>query len=225
MTSGRVRAVAQHLAQALVEGAPAGVAVRLVAQHPGPHRRRHHARHRADAAPVVARASASIGVPSSSRPAASWRCGRLGGVGVGLEQHRADQRTAHRPARPRPSRSAGRRGRTGPGSSPTTSPAGRTSTRDAPAASIRATASALAAVRRGSAKTRASSSSVPGGGGRQSTGPVRAACVGQRVGQPRRRRPSPPIGSPLSSPVTARHGVRRAMPRRRRAGRRRRWTA
>ena len=64
---GRVRAVAQHLAQALVEravGLPPG---RGVVEDEHPHRRRHHARHRPDGAVVVAGSSARS--PSASKSA------------------------------------------------------------------------------------------------------------------------------------------------------------
>ena len=87
------RAVAQHLAQALVQRAPRRAVVHLVAHAEDPHRRRHHAGHRADRAASRGRAPRSIAVAGRQQP-----LGLLRRRGKTLEQHRADQRAAHRPA-------------------------------------------------------------------------------------------------------------------------------
>ena len=146
---GAVGAVAQHLAEALVERAE-----RPCRRAPSSRSSNIHidgeidAGHRADGAAVVAR------VERDRRRRRELALGLLGVVGQPLEQHRADQRAAQRARTRGPSRSAARRAGTCPRSRPSTSDAGRTSTsvgagREHP----RDRACALAAARRGSAMT------------------------------------------------------------------------
>ena len=160
---GGVRAVAQHLAQALVEGAPGRAAVDLVPQLEHPHRRRDHAGHRPDRAAVVARLQLD---PAGARAVASASSGRRREP---LEEHRADQRTAQRPGRALPARSAARRAGTAGARGRGPREPGRTSTSVGGWRSIAVERRPLASARRGSAITRARASSVPGSGGRQST--------------------------------------------------------
>ena len=192
MTSGAYAPYRRTLPSPSLSVHQAVRAVGLVAQHPDPHRRRHDAGHRADAAPVVAGLPGQRGAVGQAA-GGQRRRRRVGRVGQALQQHGPDQRAAQRTAGPLPRRPVGRRGRTRRGARPDHGGAGRTSTRDAPAASMRATAASLAATRRGSATTRTRSSSVPGGGGRQSTREVRRglrAAARRRGRRPRRRRPA-----------------------------------
>ena len=124
---GAVRAVAQHLAEALVEravGAPAGG---RVLEHEHPHRGRDHPGHRADGAAVVAGLQGDRVAPLEERD------GVLRVVDETLERGGAHQRAAQRAGGAPPTRSAGRRAGTGRGSRPSSSEAGRHVDQDAPA--------------------------------------------------------------------------------------------
>ena len=79
-----VGAVAQHLAEALVEGAVRAAPRGLVLQHEHPHRRGHHARHRPDRAAVVARTERDPG-------SGLEECGRV----VGVLHQALERRGAH----------------------------------------------------------------------------------------------------------------------------------
>ena len=178
---GAVGAVAQHLAEALVQRAPGRAAVHRVPQLEHPHRRRDHAGHRADGAVVVARVEgdrrrgrARARPPRRCRPGPRRACAPTSAPLIGPEARSQD--------------SGGPAWRNVPRSMPSTSEAGRTSTSSAPAESSRETAVRLASSRRGSAMTRARSASVPPIGGRQSTSVTWAACVAQGVGEQARRR-------------------------------------
>ena len=98
-----VCAVAQHLAEALVQGAPGGVVVGLVAQAEHPHRRRDDSGHRPDGTSAVAR------LPADTVTGRQHPFGRLGRRGEALEEHRADQRARASARTLVPSRPAGRR--------------------------------------------------------------------------------------------------------------------
>ena len=90
---GRVGAVAQHLAEPLVERAVRTRAGGGVLEHEHPHRRRDHAGHRADRAAVVARLEARRGAGLEERDRV------LGVVDEALEGGAAHQRPAQRAGR------------------------------------------------------------------------------------------------------------------------------
>ena len=92
---GAVRAVAQHLAQPLVERAPRLVAVDVVAQRVHPHRRADDAGHRPDGSTVVARLEVELACGEAL-------LGILGGVGEALEEHGTDERALERTRRALP---------------------------------------------------------------------------------------------------------------------------
>ena len=200
---GAVGAVPQHLAQSLVEGAPARLPVRLVAQHPGPHRRRHHAGHRAHAAhgrgtgtgrsacrrqpaglpaaprpPPGGRAATS----SSIAPISAPRSGPLARVPVDRRAGVAElpRAQADHLGR-RPDVHKGRPGREHPGH--------RRRVGGDPARDRR---------RPGPGRPR-----CPAAAGASRRGRCGAACVGQRVGQrgrPDRDDPRLPASSPVTTP-------------------------
>ena len=93
---GAVRAVAQHLAQALVERAVRPLSTRAVLQHPHPHGRRDDSGHRADGAAVVARLEADAAARLEERD------GVLGVVDESLQRGTAHERAAQRAGRPLP---------------------------------------------------------------------------------------------------------------------------
>ena len=93
---GAVGAVAQHLAEPLVEGAVRPPAGRAVLEDPHPHGRRDDAGHRADRAAVVARLEADRAARLEERDRV------LGVVDQALEGGAAHQRAAQRAGRPVP---------------------------------------------------------------------------------------------------------------------------
>ena len=181
---GAVRAVAQHLAQALVERAVGGAAVLGVAYHEHPHRRADHARHRADRrggggrapAATCPAASSALGLrarrgrsPSSSiAPISAPRIGpdarsQVDAAGPACRNIR--RRQAEHLAR-RPHADQLRPGGEQPADGDARWPRRR----------------------RGSARTLARAAAVPGSGGRQSTSVTRHGLLAQRLGQKARRR-------------------------------------
>ena len=158
---GAVGAVAQHLAEALVERAPRRVAVHLVAQLVDPHRRADDAGHRADGVAVVARLE-------GDRRRGELALGLLGGVGQPLEEHRADERALHRArgAVPLERRAGVQEGARARGRAPRRR-AGRRRARRRPAV-IRRSAAALASLAAGVGQDPGRSASVPSIGGCQS---------------------------------------------------------
>ena len=98
---GAVGAVAQHLAEALVERAAGLAAVHRVLQLEHPHRRRDHAGHRADGAVVVARVEgdrrrgrARARPPRGCRPAPRRACAPISAPRIGPEARSQRQRRA-----------------------------------------------------------------------------------------------------------------------------------
>src|SRR6185437_7425300 len=88
---GAVRAEAQHLAKTLVEGAVRAVAGGRVLDDEKRHRRTDDAGHRSDGAVVVTRLERDrAGIDETRRGFDRWR--------PTLEEHGADDRTAHRSA-------------------------------------------------------------------------------------------------------------------------------
>ena len=165
ITSGAVGAVAQHLAEPLVERAPRLVrrSARRAGEHP--HRRRDHAGHRPDRAAVVARLPARpvAGGERALGLAPAWRPG----------PRTASRRSARRASgrTPAPSSTGGPACRNWPALAARAPPTpGSTSTRCACAAEHRLPApAALAATRRGSAITAGHATPGRPAGGRQST--------------------------------------------------------
>ena len=217
---GPVGAVAQHLAEALVQRAARRAAVHRVAQHEDPHRRADHAGHRADGAVVVARLE---------RDAVAGGERRLGGLGVSAPgPRRASRRSARRAAaRTRgPSRSAARRAGTGRARRPSASDAGTYV--DELGAGGRASASTAVGVGRGAPRVGDDAGQgVLDADLAQRRAPVDLGDRHRLRRAARRRTAAAPTATTRSArqPCEQAHGVvdlRR--PGRRRAGRRRRWT-
>ena len=174
---GAVGAVAQHLAQALVQRAPGARTGRRIGQLEQPHRRRDHPGHRTDRVPLVTRGRARYPVRFrvSRRPRPRRRRGPR------RSTRRSARRAAVRDARA--NSIGGPAWQNSPGCRPSASRAGRTSTSSARVSSIRCAASSFAAARRGSARTAASASSTAGAsepgrsGGRKSTVMTSTACA------------------------------------------------
>ena len=135
---GPVGAVPQHLAEPLVERAVRAPSRRRVLEHEHPHRRRHHAGHRADRAAVVARLEGDR--PRPPRTARRRRSGSSTSPSSAAAPMSAPRRGPEARSQP----IGGPACRNSPGYSPSTSEAGATSTSIAWTASTASTARAFA---------------------------------------------------------------------------------